>query len=66
MTPLPNVVYAGFDPTAESLHIGNLLVITSLIRSCLFGCRPIALIGGGTALIGDPSGRDTGNKILFC
>uniref|UniRef100_A0A914CZR4 Tyrosine--tRNA ligase n=1 Tax=Acrobeloides nanus TaxID=290746 RepID=A0A914CZR4_9BILA len=54
---LPNVLYAGFDPTASSFHVGNLLILTSLFRSSLMGCSPIALIGGATALIGDPSGR---------
>ncbi|KAI6217459.1 Tyrosine--tRNA ligase, mitochondrial [Aphelenchoides fujianensis] len=52
-----NGVYAGFDPTANSLHVGNLLIISNLLRSSLFGCDPIALIGGATALIGDPTGR---------
>ncbi|KAI6175664.1 Tyrosine--tRNA ligase, mitochondrial [Aphelenchoides bicaudatus] len=56
---LPANIYAGFDPTAESLHVGNLLVISNLLRSSLYGCNPIALIGGATALIGDPSGRNT-------
>lgn len=63
LSPLPNVLYAGFDPTADSFHIGNLLVITSLLRSSLFGCKPIALLGGATALIGDPSGRNSGKLI---
>jgi len=54
---LPATCYAGFDPTAESLHVGNLLVISNLLRSSLHGCNPIALIGGATAQIGDPIGR---------
>ncbi|KAK6054785.1 tyrosine--tRNA ligase [Cooperia oncophora] len=54
---LPPVVYAGFDPTAKSLHIGNLLVVVNLLRSAQFGVRPIAVVGGATAAIGDPSGR---------
>ncbi|VDM39010.1 unnamed protein product [Toxocara canis] len=49
----------GFDPTSDSLHVGNLLVLSSLLRALRHGCRGIALIGGATALIGDPSGRDT-------
>ncbi|KHJ83540.1 hypothetical protein OESDEN_16761 [Oesophagostomum dentatum] len=57
---LPPVVYAGFDPTAKSLHIGNLLVIVNLLRSAQFGIRPIAVVGGATATIGDPSGRSSG------
>ncbi|TMS39473.1 hypothetical protein L596_005988 [Steinernema carpocapsae] len=56
---LPNVLYAGFDPTAEGLHVGNLLVLTALCRATLFNCRSIALVGSATALIGDPSGRST-------
>lgn len=50
-------VYAGFDPTAESLHIGNLLVIINLLHWQRAGHNVIALIGGATAQIGDPSGK---------
>ena len=50
-------VYAGFDPTADSLHIGNLLVIMALLQSQKAGHKVIALIGGATAKIGDPSGK---------
>src|SRR3954468_7895502 len=49
--------YIGFDPTAPSLHIGSLLVIMLLVRLQLHGHRPVALAGGGTGLIGDPSGK---------
>ncbi|KAI8040133.1 hypothetical protein M5D96_007563 [Drosophila gunungcola] len=52
-------IYAGFDPTADSLHVGNLLVIMGLIHCQRSGHRPIALVGGATGLIGDPSGRKT-------
>src|SRR5690625_4666605 len=52
-------LYCGFDPTADSLHIGHLLPLTMLKRFQQAGHRPIALIGGGTGMIGDPSGRDT-------
>src|SRR5690625_1490750 len=52
-------LYCGFDPTADSLHIGHLLPLTMLKRFQIAGHRPIALIGGGTGMIGDPSGRDT-------
>jgi tyrosyl-tRNA synthetase len=48
-------LYAGFDPTAESLHIGNLVPLLALRRFQLAGHRPIALVGGATGLIGDPS-----------
>lgn len=52
-------LYCGFDPTADSLHIGHLLPITMLKRFQKAGHKPIALIGGGTGMIGDPSGRNT-------
>ncbi|QGH35345.1 tyrosine--tRNA ligase [Gracilibacillus salitolerans] len=52
-------LYCGFDPTADSLHIGHLLPVLMLKRFQKAGHRPIALIGGGTGLIGDPSGRST-------
>lgn len=50
-------LYCGFDPTADSLHIGNLVSILILKRFQLAGHRPIALVGGATGLIGDPSGK---------
>lgn len=50
-------LYCGFDPTADSLHIGHLVPITMLKRFQKAGHKPIALIGGGTGMIGDPSGR---------
>jgi len=53
------VLYCGFDPTAESLHIGNLVPLLSLRRFQLHGHRPILLLGGATGLIGDPSGRSS-------
>ena len=49
--------YVGFDPTADSLHIGSLLPLLALRRLQLAGHRPIVLVGGGTGLIGDPSGK---------
>src|SRR5438045_2803114 len=49
--------YVGFDPTAPSLHIGSLLVVMLLVRLQRAGHRPVALVGGGTGLIGDPSGK---------
>lgn len=54
----PRVVYSGFDPTAPSLHIGNLVPLLALRRFQEQGHRPIVLIGGATGLIGDPSGKD--------
>jgi tyrosyl-tRNA synthetase len=56
--------YTGFDPTAESLHLGNLIPMLLLRRIQLAGHRPIALAGGGTGLIGDPSGRETERALL--
>jgi tyrosyl-tRNA synthetase len=52
-------VYVGFDPTAPSLHIGNLVQLLTLRRLQLAGHRPIGLVGGATGLIGDPSGKST-------
>jgi len=56
--------YIGFDPTASSLHIGSLVPIMSLAHMQRYGHRTIALVGGGTALIGDPSGKTEMRKIL--
>ncbi|CAG7604303.1 Tyrosine--tRNA ligase 1 [Paenibacillus solanacearum] len=53
----PVTLYVGFDPTADSLHIGSLLPILALRRFQLAGHVPVALVGGGTGLIGDPSGK---------
>jgi tyrosyl-tRNA synthetase len=52
------VGYVGFDPTADSLHVGNLVHLINLMRFQRAGHRPIGLVGGGTGLIGDPSGKD--------
>src|SRR5215210_947843 len=49
--------YIGFDPTAASLHVGSLLQIMLLVQMQRHGHHPVALVGGGTGLIGDPSGR---------
>ena len=51
------VFYIGFDPTADSLHVGHFMALCLMKRLQLAGNKPIALIGGGTAMIGDPSGR---------
>jgi tyrosyl-tRNA synthetase len=56
--------YIGFDPTATSLHVGSLLPIMSLMRMQRNGHRPICLVGGGTGMIGDPSGKTEMRKIL--
>jgi tyrosyl-tRNA synthetase len=54
----PTTLYIGFDPTAPSLHVGNLVVLLALRRFQLGGHIPIALVGGATGLIGDPSGKN--------
>ena len=56
--------YIGFDCTASSLHVGSLLQIMVLRLMQKYGHRPIVLLGGGTTLIGDPSGKDSTRKIL--
>jgi tyrosyl-tRNA synthetase len=56
--------YIGFDPTAASLHVGSLIPIMSLMHMQRMGHRPIALVGGGTVLIGDPSGKKEMRQIL--
>ena len=56
--------YVGFDPTASSLHIGNLVPVMGLVHLQRSGHRPIALVGGGTGMIGDPSGRATERQLL--
>src|SRR5947199_2719942 len=56
--------YAGFDPTASSLHVGHLLPIVALKRLQRFGHSPIAVIGGGTGMIGDPSGKTVERTLL--
>lgn len=57
-------VYAGFDPTADSLHIGSMVPIIGLMHFQRAGHRPIALLGGGTAMIGDPSGKSEERNLL--
>ena len=57
-------IYAGFDPTADSLHVGHLVAIILLRRVARAGHEPIALIGGATGMIGDPSGRSEERNLL--
>ncbi len=57
-------VYAGFDPTADSLHVGHLLPLTMLRRFQRAGHRPIAIVGGATGMIGDPSGKSKERNLL--
>ncbi len=56
--------YIGFDPTASSFHVGSLVPIMSLAHMQRYGHRPVALVGGGTGLVGDPSGKDEMRQIL--
>src|SRR5512144_857605 len=56
--------YVGFDATAPSLHVGNLVSIMMLRRLQQSGHRPIVLMGGGTTKVGDPSGKDESRKLL--
>ena len=63
-TGRPIAGYIGFDPTADSLHVGHLVPIFGLLRLQRFGGRPIAVVGGGTGMIGDPSGRSAERNLL--
>ena len=56
--------YIGFDPTASSLHVGNLMTLMALARLQRFGHLPIAIVGGGTGMIGDPSGKSQERTLL--
>jgi len=60
----PVTGYIGFDPTASSLHVGSLVPIMALAQMQRHGHRPVALVGGGTALVGDPSGKTEMRKML--
>ena len=63
-TAKPITLYCGFDPTSDSLHIGHLVQVMALAHFQRHGHRPIALVGGGTTMVGDPTGRATGRAIL--
>src|ERR671914_296806 len=56
--------YIGFDPTAPSLHVGSLLQMIALAHTQRFGHSPIAVVGGGTGLIGDPSGKTVERQLM--
>src|SRR5437764_5724847 len=60
----PIALYCGFDPTADSLHVGNLVPLLGLRRFQLQGHHPIALAGGATGSIGDPSGKAQERQLL--
>ena len=56
--------YIGFDPTADSLHVGHFMALVLMKRLQAAGNKPIALVGGGTGMIGDPSGRTDMRKMM--
>ncbi len=60
----PNTIYCGFDPSAKSMHIGNFVMIAILMRLQRAGHRVIAVVGGGTGMIGDPSGKSKERNLL--
>lgn len=60
----PAACYIGFDPSAESLHVGSLVPIMALVHMQRHGHRPIVLVGGGTGLVGDPSGKTEMRQLL--
>jgi tyrosyl-tRNA synthetase len=60
----PRTIYVGFDPTADSLHVGHLVALMILRRFQQAGHRPIALVGGATGMIGDPSGKSDERNLL--
>ncbi|MDQ6889749.1 MAG: tyrosine--tRNA ligase [Bacteroidota bacterium] len=60
----PTAAYVGFDPTADSLHIGSLIPIILLVHLQNFGHKPIALLGGATGMVGDPSGKNEERNLL--
>src|SRR4030088_1791423 len=60
----PTSAYIGFDPTGSSLHVGSLVQIMILVHLQRHGHRPVALVGGGTGMIGDPSGKLNERQLL--
>lgn len=64
MVEKPIAVYVGFDPTSDSLHLGNLVGIMGLAWFQRFGHKPIAIVGGATGMIGDPSGKSSERNLL--
>jgi tyrosyl-tRNA synthetase len=64
LSEAPRTLYVGFDPTADSLHLGNLIPVMGLAHAQRHGHRPLVLVGGGTGLIGDPSGKSAERTLL--
>ena len=56
--------YIGFDPTADSLHVGHFMALCLMKRLQMAGNKPIALVGGGTGMVGDPSGRSDLRQVM--
>ncbi len=64
MLASPQVIYCGFDPSADSMHMGNFVMVMTLMRLQRAGHKIIAVVGGGTGMIGDPSGRSSERNLL--
>ena len=64
LTGGPQTFYVGFDPTGDSLHVGHLLPVMAMAHLQRAGHRPIIVLGGGTAMVGDPSGKDKTREII--
>lgn len=64
LTEQPARIYCGFDPTADSLHLGNLVAMMGLAWFQRFGHTPVAIVGGATGMIGDPSGKSAARQLL--
>ena len=64
LSEAPRTIYIGFDPTADSLHLGNLIPVMGLAHAQRHGHRPLVLVGGGTGLIGDPIGKSNERALL--
>lgn len=64
MLATPQVIYCGFDPSASSMHMGNFVMVMTLMRLQKAGHKIIAVVGGGTGMIGDPSGRSSERSLL--
>lgn len=64
LTEKPIRIYCGFDPTADSLHLGNLVAMMGLAWFQRFGHTPVAIVGGATGMIGDPAGKSTARQLL--
>ena len=60
----PTSFYVGFDPTADSMHAGHLLPVMAMAHLQRAGHRPIAVVGGGTGMVGDPSGKEEARQLL--